>query len=90
MGEGEKAKTVGRGEEAPELCESRGDGPGAPTSLTVPTVSVDVKRNVELELNLKMPLRAQELRVCVKVGVAVLGSLPLIIVPTVSVDVKQH
>ena len=44
-------------------------------------VSVDVKRHFNLQ--------APELRGCVKVKVAVLGSLSLI-VRTVSVDVKQH
>ena len=48
-------------------------------------VSVDVKRNVELD----QILSRSEPRSCVKVEVAVLGS-PALIVPVVSVDVKQH
>ena len=60
-----------------EQCESGGSRPGLP----VPNNPCDLcgrKATVN---------RAQEL--CVKVEVAVLGSRSLI-VPTVSVDVKQH
>ena len=59
------------------VCESRGGRLGLPV---LNMVSVDVKQQ------LTTPCRAQEL--CVKVEVAVLGSLSLIIM--VSVDVKQQ
>ena len=64
---------------AQELCESRGSHPGLPV-LNSPYGLC--RRKATLNLNL-------ELRSCVKVEVAVLGS-PSLIVPTVSVDVKQH
>ena len=64
-----------------ELCEGRGGRPGlpAPNSLMV---SVDVKQHWTNRL-------CSELRSCVKVEVAVLGSLSLIVL-TVSVDGKQQ
>ena len=61
------------------MCESRGGSPG---SLTVRTVSVDVKQHLKKNIT-------TELRSCVKVEVADLGSLFLIVL-MVSVDVKQH
>ena len=54
---------------------------GSP-SLIVPTDSVDVKENIELDIS-------SELRSCIKVEVDVLGS-PSLIVVMVSVDVKQQ
>ena len=64
---------------AQELCESRGGRPGLPF-LTLLTVSVDVKQHWTLR---------SELKSCVKVKAAVLGS-PSLIGLMVSMDVKQH
>ena len=66
---------------AQELCESRGGRPG----LHVPNGSYGLCGR-KAPLNLR---RAADLRSCVKVEVAVLGS-PSLIVLMVSVDVKQH
>ena len=63
---------------ARELCESRGGRPGLPVP-NKPAVSVDVKQQITVV--------SQELRSCVKVEVAVLGS-PSLTVRTVSVDVN--
>ena len=59
----------------PELCESRGGRPWLPSLLSL-IVWVDVKQH-------------ERRKNCVKVEVAVLGS-PSLIVPMVSVDVKQQ
>ena len=59
----------------PELSESRGGRPWLPSLLSL-IVSVAVKQH-------------ERRRNCVKVEVAVLGS-PSLIVPMVSVDVKQQ
>ena len=59
------------------LCESRGGRPGLPVPNSIMD-SVDVKQQRRLEL-----------RFCVKVEVAVLGS-PSLLVLMVPVDVKQH
>ena len=79
-----KSKTEIR---AQELCESRGGRPGLPVPNTklVNSPYGLCGRKVTLNLN-RVP---SELRSCVKVEVAVLGS-PSPIVLTVSVDVKQH
>ena len=63
---------------AQELCDSRGGRPGLP----VLTVSVDVNNSEEEVFGL-------EFRICVKVGVDILG-YPYLIVCTVSVDVNHH
>ena len=63
---------------AQELCESRGGRPGLP----VPNSSYGLYGR-------KATLEVTELRSCVKVEVAVLGS-PSLIVLMVSMDVKQH
>ena len=62
------------------MCESRGGRPGLPVLMSL-MVSVDVKQH--------STSHDSELRSCVKVEVAVLGS-PSLKVRTVSVDVKQH
>ena len=54
--------------------------------IAVPTVSV-VGRSVRIRLGFRV---RSEFRSCVKVEVVVLGSVPVLMSLTVSVDVKQH
>ena len=66
---------------AQELCESRGGRPGVP----VPNSAYGLCGR-EATLNVDWT----ELRSCVRVEVAVLGSSSQIIVLMISVDVEQH
>ena len=67
---------------AQELCESRGGRPGFP----VPNSPYGLCGR---KVTMKLKHQVSELRCCVKVEVAVLGS-PSLMVLMVSVDVKQH
>ena len=65
-----------------DLCESRGGRPGLP----VPNSPYGLCGH---KATLKLTVRESDLRSCVKVEAAVLGS-PSLIVLMVSVDVKQR